>query len=172
MNRFRFPLYCQLALAFYFQLIQWVPLGAWNFQPGSVPLVLQAIHGDLDVSSFLIVGAFMIPAILFFLGYRKRWSLLIWISLISNLVWLVLQIQTWWIGYIFGASESWASTYERVFSHSTKLLPSFGRHLAPDAMHFVLQILLLVALITTSVAFLKGRASGDSKDRKAINQNP
>ena len=61
--------------------------------------------------------------------------------------WLFLQIRTWWISYLFGASDNWKAVYQRTFSQTTKILPSAGNHLAPDGMHLVLQLLLLTVVI-------------------------
>jgi len=71
--------------------------------------------------------------------------------------WTFLQIKTWWIGYLFGASDNWKAVYERTFSHTTKLLPSAGIHLAPDGLHLVLQLLLLAVVIFAVGGLLRSR---------------
>jgi hypothetical protein len=62
-------------------------------------------------------------------------------------LWLALQIRSWWVPYIFGATESQAERYNKVLGQSTQLLPSFGRHLPPDGLHLVIQMLLLAVVV-------------------------
>jgi hypothetical protein len=157
----RVALAAQIGLAIYFQAMEWLPLGRWNYQPGFEPLATQAVRGHLDLADVALVSAFALPLAIFYLAYRKKVIWLQWIALVGYAVWLVLQIQTWWVAYIFGASDRWASVYHRVFSQSTKILPSFGRHLAPDGMHFVLQLLLVAVTGSLLLALLSRRSRGD-----------
>ena len=145
----------QALLAIYFQAILWLPLGGWNYQPGFEPLLAQAIQDHLEVTDALGGAAFLLPALLFWLAYRKDLLWLMWTCAGGYSVWLVLQIQTWWVAYIFGASDRWVEVYERVFSHSTQILPSFGRHLPPDGMHFVLQLILASVVLSTMIALVQ-----------------
>jgi hypothetical protein len=145
----------QIALMIYFQLVQWIPLGSWNYQPGFEPLIIRAIHRQLEIRDVAGVGIFALPVLLFWFARLKRITWLVWIGLLGYAAWLALEIQTWWIAYIFGASDAWLKIYQRVFSQSTKILPSFGRHLAPDGMHLFLQLLLAVIVISTSLALVE-----------------
>ncbi len=70
-------------------------------------------------------------------------------------VWLGLQLWTWWPPYLFGASERWSRVYERAFSKSTPILPRWGSHLPPDAMHFVLQGLLVGVAASALIALAR-----------------
>jgi hypothetical protein len=45
--------------------------------------------------------------------------------------------------------------YQRAFAHSTAILPSWGNHLPPDAMHLVLQIFLMGVVISGLYALMK-----------------
>jgi hypothetical protein len=150
----RISLLTQVILAAYFQLILWLPLGKWNFQPGFQPLLLQGLDGTLAVTDVAFALCFTIPLLIFVPAYRKRLVWLAAVTLAGYGVWLVLQIQTWWIAYIFGASDAWNRTYDRVFSQSTRVLPSFGRHLPPDGMHLLLQTFILVVVISLSMLVL------------------
>jgi hypothetical protein len=78
-----------------------------------------------------------------------------WLGVLGYGSWLALQIKTWWIAYAFGASDSWLRVYQRVFSRSTQLLPSFGRHLPPDGLHLVLHLLLAIVVVFTVLGLLK-----------------
>lgn len=150
----RFSLVVQVLLAIYFQVINWFSLGPWNYQPGFVPLLSRDKIEWGDIAS---IGLFLLPVLLFSLAYWKRWHWLMWIGVVGYGAWLYFQIQTWWIPYLFGASPHWEDIYKRVFSRSTKILPSFGRHLAPDAMHLTIQLLLIVIVITLLVGLLRSR---------------
>lgn len=151
----RISFLAQVILAAYFQLNVWLPLGKWNFQPGFQPLLLQAAGGTLAVEDVALALGFALPLFLFIPAYRRRRVWLAAIAFAGYGVWLALQVQTWWVAYIFGASDAWIRTYDRVFSQSTRILPSFGRHLPPDGMHSVLQVLLLVVVISLSMIMSK-----------------
>lgn len=155
----RVSLFSQAILAGYFQVIQWLPLGGWNYQPGFTPLGVEAIHGRATVRDVLLMVAFMLPFAAFWYAYAKALRWLMWICTLGYATWLALQIKTWWASYVFGASESWERTYQRVFSHATQLLPSFGRHLPPDGMHLVLQLLLMTVVLSAVVGLLRLSAS-------------
>jgi hypothetical protein len=153
-NWLRVSLYAQALLAAYFQAVQWLPLGKWNYQPGFSPLLLQAGRG-LTLQDVLLVGLFALPLAIFWLAFAKRLRWLMAIGLVFYSVWLALEIKTWWVSYALGASDSWAAVYQRVFSQSTQLLPSFGRHLPPDGLHIVLQILLAASVASGVAGFWK-----------------
>jgi hypothetical protein len=77
-------------------------------------------------------------------------------GLIGYGVWTVLQIQGWWIPYIFGADQR-AFHNQKFFERTSRILPSFPNHPAPDAMHFVLDMLLFSVVALTSVGLFKLR---------------
>ena len=70
-------------------------------------------------------------------------------------VWLGLQVWTWWPPYLFGASAHWSQVYARAFAQATPILPRWGNHLPPDALHLVLQILLVGSVITGGIAMTR-----------------
>ena len=145
----------QVVLALYFQAVNWLPMGSWNYQPGSEPLARQVADGGIAIGDVGYVALFLLPATLFLVAMSRSWAWLMWIGLVGYTVWLVLQITGWWIPYALGASDSWAATYHRVFSQSTQLLPTVGRHLAPDGLHIVLSVLLAVVVTTTAAGLVK-----------------
>lgn len=77
MKWLRASLLSQGLLALYFQLIQWLPLGSWNYQPGFRPLGVEAIQGRATASAILFVTAFMAPFVVFWFAYSRglRWLL-------------------------------------------------------------------------------------------------
>jgi hypothetical protein len=79
---------------------------------------------------------------------------LLWFGLIGDTVWLLLHIWSLWMPYILGASPQYAGMYARVFSRTTKLLPNFGNHLAPDAMHTFIDVF-VIGVIVTLVPYIR-----------------
>ena len=140
----------QLALAVYMQVVSWVPLGGWNHQP-CCPTGLELLRrGRLDPVEATGLLAFALPAVLFVASRRRRRNR-IWLAALSVAscgVWLGIQLGTWWPPYIFGASDRWKRVYARAFAEATQALPRWGDHLPPDAMHLMLQVLLLGAVLT------------------------
>jgi hypothetical protein len=162
MKWLRASLWSQAILALYFQLIQWLPLGSWNYQPGFTPLGAEAIQGRATASDILFVTAFMAPFVVFWFAYSRHLRWLMWSCVFGYAIWLALQVKTWWVAYAFGASDSWMAVYRRVFSHSTQLLPTFGRHLPPDGMHLLLHVLLTATVVSAVIGLLKTPARVDS----------
>jgi hypothetical protein len=162
MKYLRISLATQFLLAVYFQLVNWFSLGAWNDQPNYVPLFNAMISGKLEWGDVGIVFLFLLPFLLFFFAYWKRWTWLMWAGVFGYGAWLYLQLQTWWFPYLFGASDRWQEIYHRVFSRTTKILPSFGNHLAPDAMHLTIQLLLTAIVVCTILGLVQMRRSKKS----------
>jgi hypothetical protein len=162
MKYLRISLVTQVLLAIYFQMINWFSLGRWNDQPGFVPFFSSLISGMAEWGDIGILVAFLLPFSLFLLAYWRKWNWLMWAGTLGYAVWLYLQIQTWWIPYLFGASEHWQEVYHRVFAHTTKILPSFGNHLAPDAMHLTIQLFLLVIVASLLIGLVQLQRSKKS----------
>jgi hypothetical protein len=158
-RRGRIALAWQVGLAAYMQLISWIPLGRWNYQPCCPPGFEQLRRGTLTPGDAFGAAAFLLPCLLFWSGLRlgRRW--LMWAGFLPTAIWLGLQIWSWWPPYIFGASDSWSRVYARAFAESTPILPRWGNHLPPDALHFTLQVLLLGAVVSGAMALMSPRAA-------------
>jgi len=163
----RVSLIAQAVLAGYFQAIQWFPLGRWNYQPGFTPFAIQLARGGGSAGDFLVLASFAIPFLLFWFACSRGLEWLMWICTAGYAIWLALQIKTWWIAYVFGASDRWREVYGRVVSHATQLLPSFGRHLPPDGMHLVLQVLLVAVVASAVVGLVRSSGRGGRRDHDA-----
>ncbi len=163
-NALRISVILQLLLTAYFEAVSWFPLGRLNDQRGihNRPLIEQIATGAATFGDIAFVVGFGLPAVLFLYAYSRRMPALMWLCVVFNAVWFGLQIKGWWIPYISGASEMWQRTYTRVFGNTLKVLPSAGMHLAPDAMHFVLQLLLLAVLVSSVAGLLTKRAPRSS----------
>jgi len=159
-------LIAQATLAAYFQLVQWVPLGRWNYQPGFTPFGVRVINGRGTWLDLLLLASFVMPVVIFWSAYSRRRRWLMGICTLGYAIWLALEIKTWWVAYAFGASDSWMRVYERVFSQSTQLLPAFGRHLPPDGLHLVLQVLLIAVVGCAIVGLTK--TSGRANDGRSV----
>ena len=151
----KYSLFIQLILALYFQLIFWVRLGNLNAQPNFTPVYKLLIEGNLSIEDLGFLILFIIPVLVFSIGYTKNKYWLMILSMIFYLVWLILQLTTWWVPYILGASDNWYEVYSRTFSNANKILPGWGRHLAPDTMHLIIQVLLLIIIYLFVKASLK-----------------
>jgi hypothetical protein len=139
----RVSLVLQFILAAYFQLILWFRLGAWNDQPGK-RLIELAREGQAALA-FGFAILMVLPLLLFILAFWKRWTWLIWLGAVGYGVWALLQIQSWWIPWFFGADQR-AFDNAKALERTFKIFPVSPGHPAPDAMHFVLDLLLFAVL--------------------------
>lgn len=150
----------QLALAAYMQLVSWVPLGAWNRQPCCPPALTRLTAGTLGPTEAATLLAFLLLPTLFWIGAARGWRWAMGLSVLAHAVWLGLQLWTWWPPYLFGASERWSRVYARAFSESTSILPRWGDHLPPDAMHLVLQAFLVAVVVSGIGAITRSPRGG------------
>ena len=137
-------------LAIYLWLISFVSLGRWNAQHS--PHLFAAMRAGHVLSAgetgfFLFVT---LPAILFTFARSFRSSALVWATLVFDLIWFAMQVQSWWVPYLFGTAKPWQIAYAK--GATTKVLPSFGKHVAPDGMHLLISILLVAAIWTASIS--------------------
>ena len=139
----------QLGLLIYFELCVFIPLGRWNDQPG-----FQA----LSLGNIVLGGAIGTAQLLLLIGTVWRLRPLLWFGLAGDSIWLLLHIQGLWVPYLAGATPQYAAMYARVFGRTTKLLPNFGNHLAPDAMHIFIDVF-VVAVIITLVNYMRSLRS-------------
>jgi hypothetical protein len=165
MGYLKASLMAQIVLAVYFEAMVWFPLGAWNDQPGK-RLIAVVRSGEAPVAVFVFTFVMLLPVLVFALAYWRRWSWLMWLGLAGYGTWAVLQIQSWWIPYIFGA-DARALSNAKFLERTTKVLPSFPNHPAPDGMHFVLDVLLFAVVALTLIGLLKLAGSKGQATRHA-----
>ena len=150
----------QATLLIYFQMCMWLPLGAWNDQ-FSFPVQhgLQSSIGPaaIGLGTVLLVTATVL---------ELHW--LLWIGVVGHSLWFIAQATSIWPPYIMGASAGYAAMYYRVWGRTTKLLPSWGNHLAPDAMHVVIQVLLIAVLVSTVAELFTRKANKSGEKPQAI----
>ena len=149
-------------LSAYLWLIAWIPLGNWNRQRGGTFLTALLEGRAIEAGDIGLLLFISLPAILFWLAYQRGAFWFGIAALTVDLVWLALQIQSWWIPYIFGTNVKWRLEYAQ--GPTTKVLPSFGHHVAPDGMHLAISVL-LVAALSTGVAGVRLLKQSDNVQR-------
>jgi hypothetical protein len=154
MKWLRASLLLQIILAAYFELILWFPLGPWNDQPGKRLIALLGEGHALAVVSVSIVV--LLPVSVFGLAVRHRWFWLMSVGFVGYGTWFWLQVQSWWIPWIFGADQR-ALDNQKFLDHTYKPFPTSTGHPAPDAMHFVLDLLLVSVVLTIALGLLEIR---------------
>ncbi len=152
----------QIILVAYFQVILWLPLGAWNDQPGK-RLIQIAREGQVSTAVGFGV-AMLLPVLLFAAAFAKRWLWMMWAALGGYGLWAAMQIQSWWIPWIFGASPS-ALRNQKFLERTYKVFPASSTNPAPDAMHFVLDLLLFPVVVTMAVGLIQITANTVEKHR-------
>jgi hypothetical protein len=161
MKWFKISLLIQFVLAIYFETMIWFPVGAWNAQPGDRLITL--VHGGHTGAVIGFSVAVLTPFLLFVLAFWRRWFWLMWVGLLGHATWAAMQIKSWWIPWLFGPSARDLANAKSL-GKTYKIFPSSSRHLAPDAMHFVLDLLLFAALATLAAGLL--RQSTETRKRR------
>ena len=140
----RAALLAQLLLLFYYEFFEWVNVFPWN----------NVVNGNgqalLDIVLGVVLAGLLLGPLL-----RLRW--LVGIGTVLFSLWLLLQIQGWWLPYFFGISASGRRFYQHWFSQTLKMLPRIADHPIPDAGHLVLQGCIVLALVTSGVTFWQWR---------------
>src|SRR5512144_2225793 len=94
-RRYRAALVWQIALAAYMQLVSWVPLGRWNYQP-CCPTGLELLgRGTLSTADVVGAFAFLLPAVVFLSGVVLEWRSAMGVAVLAIAVWLSLQLWSW-----------------------------------------------------------------------------
>jgi hypothetical protein len=132
----KLPIITVSILGIYLQVMEWINLFPWN-----------NIRNGNGQETLDLILAFVTILLLFLLKYTKKIGLII--TSIILIAWLWLQISTWWIPYINGASNHWKKTYSIWFKPTIQLFSRTENNLPPDANHFVLQLLIIIALFSS-----------------------
>ena len=86
-RQYRTAVAWQIGLAVYMQLVSWIPLGRWNFQPCCPTGLEQLRRGMLSANDAAGVGLFLLPATLFWVGAKREWKWAMWLALSATAVW-------------------------------------------------------------------------------------
>ncbi len=141
-------------LGLYLQLVEWVDLGPWNN-------FVQGSNGQEQVD--LLLGVLTI--VLIFALYRGGRIAALG-AVAATGAWAALQIATWWVPYVQGATPAWQRTYARWFADNVQVLPGDATHLPPDANHLVLHVLIAVAFVLSLIAARAARGSSPPLRRR------
>ena len=147
----------------YLQLVEWIDLGPWNnFVDGS--------NGQEQVD--LLLGVLTVVLVLALWGdtpapqasapsaRRARGGRIATLGAVAATgAWAALQIATWWVPYVQGATPAWQRTYARWFADNVQVLPGEATPLPPDANHLVLHVLIAVAFVLSLIAARAARGS-------------
>ena len=150
-------------LAMYMWVISWFPLGNWNRQQDETFLTRLVQGKGLPWDDLFALAFVTAPFIFFWLAWRFRSRWLALCALAIDAAWAAMQIQSWWIPYLFGARATWQIRYAH--GPTTKVLPSFGNHVAPDGMHLIIHVLLAVAMFCGTIALWEAGATRRRSDR-------
>jgi hypothetical protein len=129
----------QAVLAIYLQVVEWIPLGRWN----------NVANGNGQASQDVVLAILQL-AIFIFYWRRWHWPMLAGIGL--YVLWLYLEISSWWVPYFRGASPQFMKFYEHWFANTYKFLPAIDGHPIPDAEHTIILALLLTVLLCSVAA--------------------
>jgi hypothetical protein len=154
------------SLALYLWVMASVPLGNWNRQRGDTLLIALLKGHGVAADDIFTLGFVALPAILFWIAYRRSSLWFAASALAVDVFWLWMQIRSWWIPYIFGTSVQWQIDYSK--GPTTKILPSLGNHIAPDGMHLSIDILLAAAMIAGVVAIRQIVASRAESSKQRL----
>lgn len=133
-----------VAMLTYFIVTNHVDLSPWNNLGVAGPQLASTLSGVIPFAIIATVFAIRIP-----------WLMLV--GMIYAWVWLLLQIQQWWIPYVFGETRlhrSFVWYVEGGYNETVSLLPEIAGRPVPDAQHLVLELLSLLVVITTTTALL------------------
>lgn len=139
---FKAALLLQLLLLASWLVTEVIDLPPWND--------LAARPADYGLRASLAANALQQLAYIAMFVLGVRW--LAALSVVGYGLYLVQQLWVWWLPYLMGADAEWQATYARLFSRTLKLLPSDSLHLAPDAQHLTLQVLILATMIVSAKA--------------------
>lgn len=133
-----------LILGVYLELVESVDLFPWN----------DVRRGNGQASLDIILGCLFA---LFTFGLWRVWRGMSLVSAFALLSWLGLQLWTFWVPYLGGASEKWLRIHKRWFADTVQWLPEWPGHPPPDANHILLQMLVTAALIFSVRAARSGK---------------
>ncbi|MBD8006611.1 hypothetical protein [Bacillus norwichensis] len=143
MGYYNIAIVLQILLFFYFEVTTLLNLFPWND--------LSKYTRKEKFTEAITNGLFILLCIGLF-ATKVKW--LMAISVMFYLIFLIMQILTWWMPYCTGIhlKQFPKSLYESHFKDTIKWLPPMKDHIIPDAQHNVLQLLSMITLIASSIS--------------------
>lgn len=114
----------QLLLLLYFDVIEWVDPFPWN----------DIRRGNDQAGLDVFLGVALAVGIV---AVWRGWGAVLYGAIGVHLIWALLQIVSWWIPYVRGASPMWQRVYARNFAVTTHRMTPHGTHVRPDASRLV-----------------------------------
>ncbi len=137
----------QILLCVYLEMVEWVDLFPWN----------DVRHGNGQPELDVALGILMVCGIV---AALRRWRVGIGVVVLLYTLWLGLQVTSFWLPYVSGASPAWQRIYAANFAQTVQWLPWRGMHLPPDANHVVLQSWLLLTIVVMSASMVRAWRQG------------
>lgn len=139
-----------------------VPLGALNDIEA-----IASVESFNEIIVTMLIGAVQIllilGGVLLFMG--KRYPLLVRIWLLVHPTCILLgAIISWWIPYFFGTgTEEKIKRFNIMFGNTHSFLPIMNG-MAPNTLHTIFHLVLLICIIITSYVFL----TSQDKDKRIV----
>lgn len=128
------PTISQVVLCAYLEVVEWADLFPWNdVRHGNGQPVLDVVLGIIILCAIAVTW--------------RTWRVGMGVATLFYALWLGLQVETFWLPYLRGASPGWQRVYAANFAQTLQWLPRNGTHLPPDANHIVLQALLAITFV-------------------------
>lgn len=90
------------------------------------------------------------------LAYMALFTLGFWLTAaaatVGYSVYLALQLWTWWVPYLFGASDEANARKAEQFSQTASVLPPIDGRMPPDVQHLVLESLTALTVLCSALA--------------------
>ena len=85
------------------------------------------------------------------IGFAFQNKYLMNFAAVYYFVLFAIELKTWWVPYIFGASDEWKDTYARLHSQTIIVLPKIKDNPIPNLEHVVLHLFTLVTAVFTLI---------------------
>jgi hypothetical protein len=83
------------------------------------------------------------------IGFVLGYGPLVKFGAVYYFVLFAIECATWWVPYLFGASEQWREIYARVHARTITIIPMRGGNPAPNLEHMILMVLTVTVAVLT-----------------------
>ena len=94
------------------------------------------------------------------IGFTFRIEPLIYYGVAYYFILFAVECATWWMPYLFGASDKWREVYLRVHAGTIGILPRRDIRTAPNLEHLILMMLTLATAMVTQAEFKTSHPEG------------
>lgn len=121
-------------------------------------LDIIGISGFVDtLGIFSLDGLWLFLLTIFLILYKFKESIGKWILSIFLVLWFVLQYNSHWRYFLFGAgaTEKGIKNYNMVFGNTHHIIPMSDMRIIPDTYHIILVILIMICSILLLIYNIK-----------------